>query len=424
MTRRLKPLIALLGLALVLSSSVAGAADPPGLRTLSSQHLTLVTDLPSDAELDALPGYFDQAFTQWCEYFGVDSAAHADWHAKGHLMQSRERFQAAGLLPAELPEFTTGYSFNDTFWIYDQTSVYYRRQLLLHEGTHSFMNVLLGGTGPPWYAEGTAELLSTHRLADGQIQLNVIPRDREEVPKWGRIEVVQNDFAQRHALTLAKVFNLSGTVHGTIENYGWCWAAAAFLEHHPRYHDRFRQLHVHLRQPDFAERVDATFADDRARLDEDWQIFVADIDYGYDFSRAEVSYAAGKPLATRQANLTVAADRGWQASGIALEAGRKYRLRASGRYQVVGGESPWMSEPGGVTLRYVRGKPLGCLLYALRPDDPAAKRPSGLIRPLVAGLETTLTSSQSGTLYFRINDSAGELSDNAGAAEVEITALP
>ncbi len=406
-----------------LACPVCAAAGLPELRTLSSKHLTLVTDLPSDEEVDALPGYFDQAFAQWCAYFGVDPAAHENWQVRGHLIQSRERFAAAGLLPANVPEFATGYSLQDSIWLYDQTSDYYRRQLLLHEGTHAFMHVVIGDTGPAWYAEGLAELLGTHRVDDGKLTLNVVPRDREEVPKWGRIEAVQLDYARRRALTLAKVFKQSGTLHGTIEKYAWCWAAAAFLENHPRYHKRFRGLQAHLRQPDFAERVDAEFADDRPRLDEDWQLFVANLDYGYDFARMDVELATGQALGDQPARALVAADRGWQSSGVVVEAGQKYRLRASGRYQVAGGEHPWMSEPGGVTIRYERGQPLGILLAAVRSDDPAENSPSGLIRPIVVGLETTLTAPRSGTLYLRVNDSAGGLADNSGSAEVEISAV-
>src|SRR5690606_13613027 len=118
-------------------ASAARAGDP-ALRTLTSKHLTLVTDLPPDAEVDALPGYFDQAFPQWCAYFGVDPAKHSDWHARGFLMQSRERFEAAGLISKDVPEFATGYAIDRTFWLFDQTSPYYRRHLMLHEGTHVF----------------------------------------------------------------------------------------------------------------------------------------------------------------------------------------------------------------------------------------------------------------------------------------------
>lgn len=410
--------------ALSIAPAIVHAADPPGLRTLNSKHLSLVTDLPADPEVDALPSYFDQAFEQWCTYFGVDPAAHADWQVRAFLMQSRERFTANGLISDAVPQFATGYSLDNACWLFDQTSVYYRRHLLLHEGVHCFMNAMLGGTGPAWYAEGTAEILATHELQDGKLTVNVIPPRRDDVPKWGRIEAVQQDYARRKALTLAKVFNLSGTLHGTVEQYGWCWAAAAFLDHHPRYRERFRALKSHLREADFSDRVTAAFAADRPRLDEDWQVFISHLDYGYDFARMDFEPVAGKPLGAQPAKVSVAADRGWQSTGLLLEKGKKYRLQASGRYQVAGGDQPWQSEPGGVTIRYDRGQPLGILLAAVRADDPAANNPSGLIRPIVVGLDTVLEAPRTGTLYLRINDSAGGLADNSGAAEVEIVAVP
>jgi hypothetical protein len=40
------------------------------------------------------------------------------------------------------------------------------------------------------------------------------------------------------------------------------------------------------------------------------------------------------------------------------------------------------------------------------------------------GLHATLTPKTAGTLYLRINDSAAELHDNAGAAKVEIREAP
>ncbi len=409
-----------------------GVADEPdaagaggGIRRLAGQHLTLYTDLPSSEEVDGLPGLFDQAFSQWCAYFGVDEDQHADWRVRGHLMKSRPRFEAAGLVPAEVPDFTTGYARGGQIWCYDQTSEYYRRHLLLHEGTHVFMQTLLGGVGPAWYAEGTAELLGTHHLENGRLTLNRFPNHRDDVSKWGRIEIVQTDYAARRALTLRKVFAFDPRVHGENRWYGWCWAAAALLDGHPRYRSRFRQLHKLLGRPDFDDadftgEVIRTLGDDWARVQEDWQIYVANLDYGYDFSRMDVELAAGKPLPSDGTQVTLAADRGWQSSGVRVEAGKKYRLRASGRYQIDDVPRIWWCEPGGVTIRYYHGKPLGMLLAAVRSDDPRAKGASGLIKPTVVGLQRVLTAPRDGTLYFRINDSAGSLSNNAGSLSVEI----
>ena len=64
------------------------------------------------------------------------------------------------------------------------------------------------------------------------------------------------------------------------------------------------------------------------------------------------------------------------------------------------------------------------LLAAVRPEpspqSPADRSPSALLRPLVVGLGATLSPPQSGTLFFKINHSAGELDDNAGELKVEV----
>src|SRR5262245_54588527 len=46
------------------------------IRQLTSAHLKLATDLAPSEQVDALPRWFDQAFVQWCEYFGVDATKH------------------------------------------------------------------------------------------------------------------------------------------------------------------------------------------------------------------------------------------------------------------------------------------------------------------------------------------------------------
>jgi len=413
-------------LALSAGMSASGLAAEPasakGIRQIRSKHLTLHTDLPPSAEVDSLGEVFDQAFPQWCGYFAVDAAKHADWHMRGFLMKSRDRFEAAGLVSAELPQFPNGWTQGDQLWFFDQTSIYYRRHLLLHEGTHAFMGALAKGTGPPWFSEGMAELLATHRWQDGQLRLNYFPLAREDVPKWGRIEIVQTGFAERRAKSLSSIFAYDARAHLENEAYGWCWAAAAFLDGNPRYQARFRQLHDHASQPDFAARVSKLFAEDSTTLNEDWQVFVANLDYGYDFQRMQVDYAAGAPLEGSSEQVTVAADRGWQASGIRLEPGKKYRLTASGRYSVAREPKVWACEPGGITIRYYHSQPLGILLAGIRSDDPQTKGSSGLTRPIVVGLDRTVSVDRPGTLYLRINDSAGSLADNAGTLSVEVAA--
>lgn len=392
--------------------------QPPAIRKIAGKHLTLLTDLPAGQEIDALTGYFDQAFGQWCKYFEIDPAAKSDWHVRGHLMRSRDRFRAAGLLPADLPPFNTGYARGSELWLDEQSSDYYRRHLLLHEGTHAFMHAMLGGVGAPWYAEGVAELLATHRLEHGELTLGVFPRARDEVPKWGRIEIVQTGFAAKKAWS-ARLFGLDARARQDNDLYGWCWAMAAMLDGHPRYQARFRQLTRQAASPEFSQQVADMLPTDGAQFNEDWQLFVANLDYNYDFARMEIENRPGTPLGEPR-QVSVAADRGWQSSGVNVEAGQRYEIVARGRYQLNRDQPAWNCEPGGVTIHYYHGQPLGILLAAVREDSPQSSTAGGLVKPSVVGLQTTLVAPRSGTLYFRINDSAGSLSDNQGQARVEI----
>lgn len=405
----------------LLLAAPLSAAD---YRTLTGRHITLLTDVPTRPEVDALPGYFDQAFEQWCEYFDLRPADHEGWRVRGILLQgpaSRPRFVAAGMMPADLWDFKSGYSIGRDLWLYDQSSDYYRRHLLLHEGVHCFMYSLLGGIGPPWYGEGMAELLATHKLDGERLTVNYFPRTIKEVPKLGRIEMVREAIAHGRTKTLREIEAFDSSAHRQNEPYGWCWAAAAFLDGHPRYHRRFRQMFKDVRKPDFAAEFARRFDTDAPLLAEEFQVYLANLDYAYDIPRMQLDLTAGEALPREGRTVEIAADRGWQSSGIQLRAGQSYRITGSGRFQVADRPRPWISEASGVTIRYVNGLPLGTLLAAVRPDDfDPTTATTPLARPIPVGTSGTLTPEHVGTLYLRINDAPGELADNAGKLSVRV----
>ncbi len=411
--------------ALGWAGSLAAAEPAAGFRKIEGQHLTLITDLAPSPDVDELPRVLDAAFGQWCEYLSLDAARHADWHATGYLMQSKQRFQQAGYWRDDLPPFPNGFSTGKEFWLHNQTSPYYRRHLLLHEGVHSFMYQLIGTAGPPWYMEGIAELLATHRWQDGQLTVGYFPHDSAEVPGLGRIQLIQADVAAGKGLSVSQVLAYDSRAHMQVQPYAWSWALAAFLDGHPRYHDRFRQAADFVRQGKFEARFRELFAADWPQLCDEWQVFAANLDYGYDFAHMAIDFRPGKPLPAGGAEAVVAADRGWQSSGVRVEAGKQYRLRASGRYRIGEKPSTWWCEPGGVTIRYNQGRPLGMLLAAIHADRArqtadAGSDLSSLSQPAGVGLATLLAPAQSGTLYFRVNEPAGELADNLGQLTVEI----
>jgi hypothetical protein len=193
----------------------------------------------------------------------------------------------------------------------------------------------------------------------------------------------------------------------------------AFLDGHPNYRERFRKLLKYVNDDHFNRRLSEAFGDDGWKLAEEWQVFANDIAYSYDMTRTVIDFKPGRPLPAAGAKVHVAADQGWQNSGIRLEGSKAYRLRGSGKYQVAKGSHVWYSEPGGVSVRYYHGRPLGVLLACLHPDG-AAKDTSPFVAPLVVGLGATVHPPQSGTLYFRTNISSGELDGAAGNLTVTV----
>ncbi len=369
----------------------------------------LYTDVASNPEVDRLPVIFDLAVPQYAAYFGIDLAKTANWQPRAYLIGDRRRFASLGLLPSGHEEFANGITFGSEMWLHDQPTDYYRRHLLLHEGTHAFMNTFLGGCGPGWYMEGTAELLGTHRLdpRTGRLTLRIMPGSREEVPMWGRIKLIKVAAAAGRGLTLPAVMQLNNRKQLGDEAYAWCWAAAKLLDSHPRYRDRFRNLHTVVLEQDFNDIVRRNFAADWADLNAEWQAYIATLDYGFDFARMAIDFHSGKPLGGGPRTATIAADRGWQSSGAWLDAGKSYEVTAKGRYQIAAEENngttkPWPCEPGGVTIDYHEGLPLGMLLGAIdsrgEHSVPAA---ASFAEPVAIGLRHSQAGHQRNAVFAR-----------------------
>lgn len=393
-------------------------AQTDGLRTLESRHLTLITDLPTSAEVDQLPELFDQAISQWARYFRVPQGGFANWKVRGYLMQHDARFRAAGLLPDDLPPFLHGYQRGDSFWLREQPSDYYRRHLLLHEGTHAFMYAALQGVGSAWYCEGIAEYLATHRWHQGRLKLARFPENRNEVPHWGRIKIIRDAIAAGRRLSFADVFRIDGADFRHVDAYAWSWAAIVFLQSDSRFSKRFSSMQgeVELEGEPFTAAFWNQMQVDPQRLDDAWQAFLNDLDYGLPPRTQQIEYRSIEPLAGKQRR-TVATDRGWQSTGIRLQAGKRYLVRARGRYQLKKSQEFWSSSPSGVTLEYYRGLPMGMLIAA------CVDRESGnhaFAQTIPVGEQATMQPVTDVELFLKVNESATELLDNQGDLLVQI----
>lgn len=391
----------------------ARRAQAAGIRELVGHRLRLWTDVPSSPAVDELPKVFDAAVPQWAEYFHVSPERLKNWQVQGFLIQDRKRFKSLGLMSDR--EFINGYALGNELWLDEQPSDYYRRHLLLHEGTHSFMLSFLGAGGPGWYMEGTAELFGTHRWENGELELRVVPENRDAVPMWGRIKLIREAVRDGKALTLPQVLAISNREALGVDSYAWCWALSKFLDSHPQYSERFGKLASQVREPDFNKRFRNLYHREWTTLQFEWESFLDALDYGYDVKRMTVEHAAVKPL-EEPVELNVEVDRGWNAVPWLLQKGRKYQVTATGQFQIAHDGEPWPCEPGGVTLRYHDGHPLGMLLGSMRSKGKAAS----FAEPIAIGLNTTLKPDDDTILYLRVNDSPAELSDNVGTLEVRI----
>lgn len=401
---------------------IEAAARRAGMVVHAGERLVLVTDRPPRAGdgLPELPGVFDAAFASWCAHYGLADGAARGWRACGMLMSQRVRFREAGLLPADgsIPDFANGYCDRNRFWLDDQSNPAYRRHLLLHEGVHAFTFTLRRLAAPSWYAEGIAELLATHRLDDGRFVATPLPERAGDVEQLGRVETIRRLRAGAACPGLAEVFATPPSPRHDIPAYAASWAAVALLSLHPAHAAVFHALEAGPLDARLDERLAALDGWDAIRAARDFDAFTDELDYGFDFARSAVDWSDGEPLA-RRVRVAVAADRGWQPTGVACRRGEAVEFAAVGRVGVGrAGETALESTADGISLRWYRGRPVGRLLLAQWGTPAAGGRPC--FRVLGEGTRGTVVAPDDGVLHAKINAPPGALAGHSGALELHL----
>lgn len=405
-----------------------------GLSQVTSQHLKLVTDLPVTPEITDLCKMFDQAMEQWGDEFHVPRSQWIDGQATACLIVDRKRFTDLQYLTPEVPAFREGYQLQDRLFMLEQPSAYYRRHLLLHEGTHWFLWRFLGGNGPPWFSEGMCEMMATHQWSEqsGSLHMNWIPTDRESAPLWGRFKMIRDALASDTAPSLDRILQYSDTAHRTDEPYAWSWAAMIFFSKNSRYRDSLYENFLpnlrshngseHKLTQDFKDRLQKQWPSIQA----EWTAYVNDLDYGFSpkHSLPEIDLNLLKPTSVPN-QITVESNRGWQSSGIRLNQGDRISITASGRVVIrEASPNPWESEPQGISLQYHQGFPLGKLIAVVIPIDAPENesgnesRTTARLTPFAIGNKYAWTSNQSGVLLLKANEPSSQLFDNSGAYKV------
>jgi hypothetical protein len=395
-----------------------------GIHRYQSKHLVLYTDIDPE-RARPLPPLMDEAYAAWEDYFGPLPPDHEgnDFQMIGYIMADRDLFRETGLMTADIRIALEGVYKNQVFWMNDQPIDYYRRHLMIHEGTHCFMMAYPNPSNQfIWYVEGMAELFRAHETdARGHTRFRLFPRDKESFAGLGWIRLIHEDLRASGPKTIESVIDMHVNDFLKYNAYAWSWALCAFLDGHPRYRDRFRRVGSLVTGHDAAFELAQVYKDDWRDLSEEWLVFAGNICYGYDIERTVLDLRPGKVLGGRPEKLEIAADRGWQSSGILVERGKTYRIAADGRCVVATVPKPWESEPQGISFRYHAGLPVGMLVAAIRSLAPLDKPPhTTMLEVLPISRGKQFTPEVTGTLYFRVNDYWNELSDNTGAFQVSV----
>jgi len=395
-----------------------------GLVQFSVGPVRLVTDLSSD-DVNSLLQVGTEIAKFWPQRFGelLPAEDGTKFGFTAYVMRDRELFSQAGLLPTEMPLLFHGRQDGVEFWMNDQTRDYYRRHLFLHEATHVFMRHLGGEADdlPLWFLEGMAELAATHIVADdGSVSFGVYPDVRERFAGLDRMELLRRDIAENGVRWIEEVIRLQAGDFARLETYAWAWALCVFLDEHPATRDGFRETVKQLRERSLAEWLAGVYRADPVMLEVAWSQFVSHITYRFDFERTTIVIADGQPLAGRH-SVEVQSDRGWQASGVLVEAGQRYVVEALGQFTLADAPKPWVSEADGISFQYVGGLPIGRLLGSVLSDEgDAVTRARSMLEEVPLGNRAEFVAPASGTLYLRVNDDWGSLADNRSSLRVTI----
>lgn len=391
-----------------------------GVHRFDSKTMRLYTDIPGE-QAKELPGLVDQLLPVWKNYFfRVSQKKTASvFPLTGYVIVDQDLFVQSGLLPESIQLFEHGDVLEGRFWMKQQQADYYRRHLLLHEATHCFMTSMPNGQ-PLWYLEGMAEFFAVHRIDEkGAIQFGVIPQVEKEFAGFGRIATIHREIDQGRFLPIRRIRPLRHEHFLKFKApYAWSWALCVFLDGHPRYQKRFREIGQLWSGNEFQNEFSKWLNEEGLLMEVEWAEFAHHLIPGMDLTRFGFTFLDSKMLKNGQAKkLSIQADKGWQSTGVRLEASKEYQINAIGQFTVAQKPKPWISEPQGVRIRYVNGQPLGQLQGMILSDSPLETIPFEVIS---IGREKKIIPKKSGTLFLKINDSYAERNDNSGSVQVTI----
>ncbi len=408
------------------------ALEAAGLKVYRSRHLVLVSDAPIE-QCQELPALVDRFYPALQQTLGplARAADGAEFQVTGYLMEARERFQQAGVLPEGDFVIRHGRHLGYQFWMNNQPSDYYRRHLLLHEVVHCYLMCEHGmrDIPPLWYTEGVAEMLATHRVQP--LQFGILPDQLNGFEGWGRIAELRRrpvgaQGGVAEGVLLDDVLNPASRIFLSDLRYAQAWGLVWLLRNHPELQRPFAGLFRVRTRAQFDAATAGISEAQLQRLGVVWQLMLDSWEEGFDPERSFPPLAPEWRLwsedSARSPQVQVQAERGWQPSGYWFDAETRIRMSAEGRsvLQPAGadGAVKWESEPAGITIDYAQGRPLGELQVML-----VQRKPSVLPQRISVGAGADFRVPAGSELWLRINDFEAQRQGNSGAYQVQLQSI-
>ena len=268
-----------------------------------------------------------------------------------------------------------------------------------HEAVHAYCGQTFGRTGPVWYSEGMAEMGAYWKK--GESAVNCEP----EIVKYLR---------SAEPKSLNSIVNDEEFTGDSWQNYAWRWALCHLLANNPNYSDRFRPLGLAILtdQPVTFEQVYGPMA---TEICFEYLFFLKHFDIGYRADLCAFDWKKKfKPLRTGTITTTVAANKGWQATGIEIAQGDQLDFSAEGT---------WKLTKGGLALSADGDTGQGMLSAMVMKDfslDGSLKLEEYVSEPIDLGTYGSFTAPQAGKLYLRCSDEWNALADNSGSIKVRL----
>ena len=265
-----------------------------------------------------------------------------------------------------------------------------------HEAVHAYCHQMFGSSGPVWYSEGMAEM-GRYWANDG---------DRSVQADRGPIRYLRSIKPPP-----LKTLTRTGETSDGWQQYAQRWALCHLLANNPNYGQRFRTLGFSLLGQRPGASYLAFFGTMNREIEFEYKVFLRNLENGYrvDLCHWDWKSRFRRHREGRAVKVKVEAGRGWQASRIAVQADRTYKVTATGQWQTEADAEPVDADGD--------GQGVGRLQAVIWSDYQ-------LTRTVELGTEATFKPARDGKLFFRCGDAWGRLHDNTGRITASVKLEP